>query len=63
MGDINDYVDQSDIKDMSEEEIKVAEESFEVLEVGGRKGRGPDKEWLDNESFKDGTSHIEAQKT
>ena len=40
MGDISDYVDQSDIEDMSEEELEVAEENFEVPEGGGRKGKG-----------------------
>ena len=48
IGDISDYVDHSDIEDMSEEELEVAEESFKVSEEGGRKGRGPNQEWFDS---------------
>ena len=45
---------------MSEEELEVAEESFKVSEEGGRKGRGPNKEWFDSESFKDGKEYNES---
>ena len=38
----------------------MAEENFEVPEEGGRKGRGPDIEWFNSESFKDGKEYNES---
>ena len=42
MGDIDDYVDQSDFEDKNE-----FDEAEEVQQKPGKRGRGPDKEWFE----------------
>ena len=57
MGDINDYVDQSDFEDQ-EDEFEDAEEG---QQEPVKRGRGPDKEWFEEGVFDNKASFAESE--
>ena len=61
MGDIKDYMEKSNIENISvNEEVIEGKEASDIPEEAVRKGRGPNKEWSESEMFEDATEYYES---